>query len=348
MSATGIRLLFGALIAAAAGVALQTSKKGALAGFPPLSGATEWLNSPPLTPEGLRGKVVLVDFWTFTCVNWMRTLPYLRAWDARYRDKGLVIIGVHTPEFGIEKDVGDVRRSAKELGVGFPIAIDNDYGVWNAFDNHYWPALYVFDATGHLRHRQFGEGGYEHAEQIVQQLLEEAGARDLDRRLSTLEVRGLEEPADVLALGSPETYVGDDRAERFVSPGGARHGQRQLYEIPKTLKLNEWALSGPWTIGGQAAVSTDASGRIAYRFHARDVNLVMTPSKPGTPVRFRVLIDGAPPGAAHGVDVDDQGLGAITEAKLYQLVRQKAPIVDRRFEVEFLDPGAQVFSFTFG
>ncbi len=348
MNATGLRLAFAGLLAIAAGAAFQIWGKSQPAAFPPLTGATEWLNSPPLTPAALRGKVVLADFWTFTCVNWMRTLPYLRAWAAKYKDKGLVIIGVHTPEFRIEKNVDDVRRSAKELGVDFPIAIDSDYGIWRAFDNHYWPALYVFDAEGHLRHRQFGEGGYEHAEQIIQQLLEEAGVRDLDRRPAMLEVRALEEPSDALALSSPETYAGHDRAERFVSPGGARPDERRLYEFPAKIALNDWALSGHWTVGGEAAVSADRGGRIAYRFHARDVNLVMAPSTRNAPVRFRVLIDGQPPRAAHGIDIDAEGMGTVREPRLYQLIRQRAPVVDRRFEVEFLDPGAQVLSFTFG
>ena len=348
MNPTGLRLLFAAVLVLAIGAALQTRGKPSAANFPSLAGATGWLNSPPLAPEGLRGKVVLVDFWTFTCINWLRTLPYLRAWSAKYKDQGLVIIGVHTPEFGIEKDVEAIRRSAKEMGVGYPIAIDSDYGIWRAFDNNYWPALYVFDAQGHLRHRQFGEGGYEHAEQIVQQLLSEAGARDVPKGLSKIEIRGIEESADALTLGSPETYVGHARAERFASPGGAARDQPRTYEFPKDLARNGWALAGEWTIGAQAVVSNDRGARLAYRFHARDLNLVLSPAPAAKAVRFRVLIDGQPPGSAHGLDVDGAGAGSVTGPRLYQLIRQPAPIVDRRFEIEFLDAGAEVFSFTFG
>jgi thiol-disulfide isomerase/thioredoxin len=348
MSPTGLRLGFAGLIVLAIGAALATRGPPQRAQLPSLAGATEWLNSPPLTPAALRGKVVLVDFWTFTCINWLRTLPYLRAWATKYGNQGLVIVGVHTPEFGIEKDVRDIRRSAKDFGVEYPIAIDSGSAIWRAFDNRYWPALYLYDAQGHLRHRQFGEGGYEHAEQIVQQLLEEAGARDVDHRLATPEVRAIEESADVLSLRSPETYVGHDRADRFASPGGAARDQRRAYRFPEKFALNDWALSGDWTIGGEAALSNDRNSRLAYRFHARDLNIVMAPATRASPVRFRVLIEGNPPGAAHGVDVDDQGLGAVTEPRLYQLVRQPGSVADRRFEVEFLDPGVKVFSFTFG
>ena len=348
MNRTGLRLLFAVPFALVIGAALQIRGTSSPPNFPSLARATGWLNSPPLTPAELRGKVVLVDFWTFTCVNWLRTLPYLRAWAAKYRDQPLVIIGVHTPEFVVEKDIEAIRRSANEMDVKYPIAIDSDYGVWRAFDNHYWPALYVFDARGRLRHRQFGEGGYEHAEQIVQHLLVEAGARNVDGGPAKLEIRGIEEFADPASLASPETYVGHARAERFASPGGALPDQRRAYEFPTELSRNQWALAGEWTVGDQAAVSNGRSGRIAYRFHARDLNLVLAPA-PGTKaVQFRVLIDGKPPGAAHGLDVGEDGVGAVTVPRLYQLVRQPAPIVDRRFEIEFLDPGAEVFSFTFG
>jgi thiol-disulfide isomerase/thioredoxin len=348
MSATGLRLVFAALLVLAIAAAFQIRGRPPPAEFPSLAGATEWLNSAPLTPAALRGKVVLVDFWTFTCVNWLRTLPYLRAWAAKYKDKGLVIIGVHTPEFGIEKDVGDVRRSVKEFGVEFPVAIDNDSAIWNAFENRYWPALYLFDTQGHLRHRQFGEGGYEHTERIVQQLLEETGAREVDHRLATPEVRAIEESADSLNLSSPETYVGHDRADRFASPGGAARDERHVYRFPEKLAVNGWALSGDWTVGGESALSNARNARLAYRFHARDLNIVMAPAVRTTPVRFRVLIDGKPPGASHGVDVDEEGAGAVTAPRLYQLIRQPGSIVHRQFEVEFLDLGVKVFSFTFG
>jgi thiol-disulfide isomerase/thioredoxin len=347
MSATGLRLVFAALLTAAIAAAFGVSGTLRRKEFPSLQGAAPWLNSPPLAPEELRGKVVLVDFWTFTCINWLRTLPYLRAWAAKYRDHGVVIIGVHTPEFIIEKDLEAVRRSAKEMGVDYPIAIDNDYAVWRAFDNQYWPALYVFDAQGHLRHRQFGEGGYEETEHIVQQLLAEAGVRDVDRQLARVEVRAIEESADPFAVASPETYVGYARADGFASPGGAARDKRQVYQFPKHVALNHWALAGDWTVGEQPAVSNDRGGRVAYQFHARDLNLVMAPV-PGASVRFRVLIDGQPPGAAHGIDVDNGGFGTLNGPRLYQLIRQPAPIVDRRFQIEFLDPGARIFSFTFG
>jgi thiol-disulfide isomerase/thioredoxin len=348
MSVTGVRLVFAGVFALAMGTALQAGRMPERAGIPPLTGATAWLNSAALAPDDLRGKVVLVDFWTFTCINWLRTLPYLRAWDASYRDQGLVIIGVHTPEFGIEKDLDAVRRSAKQMAVEYPIAIDNDYSVWRAFDNQYWPALYVFDAQGRLRHQQFGEGGYERTEQIVRQLLAEATSRPVASRPKGIEVRAVEKPADDLTLRSPETYVGHDRAERFASPGGVARGKRRVYPFPGKLRLNEWALAGDWTVGGQPAQSNDPNGRIAYRFRARDLNLVMGLAKGAPAVRFRVLVDGHPPGAARGVDVDERGAGTVTEPRLYQLIRQPAPIVDRRFEIEFLDSGAQVFSFTFG
>jgi thiol-disulfide isomerase/thioredoxin len=348
MTATGLRLVFATVFTLAMGAAFQAWRTPGSKEMPSLAGATGWLNSPPLTPSGLRGKVVVVDFWTFTCINWLRTLPYLRAWAPKYRDQGLVVIGVHTPEFTVETDVEAVRRAATKMGVGYPIAIDTNYSVWRAFDNHYWPALYLFDAQGRLRHRQFGEGGYEHAEQIIQQLLAEAGARGVADRSATIEVRPVEAPADSGNLESPETYVGHDRAERFASPHGAVLGERHAYELPGTLALNGWALAGEWTVSDEAAVSNDRNGRIGYRFHARDLNLVMAPAKGATAVRFRVLIDGRSPGAARGVDVDEQGVGTVTEPRVYQLIRQPAPIVDRRFLIEFLDPGAQVFSFTFG
>jgi thiol-disulfide isomerase/thioredoxin len=348
MSPTGLRILFGVVFALAIGVALQIGGKPAARNLPSFSGATGWLNSPPLTPAELRGKVVLVDFWTFTCINWLRTLPYLRAWNAKYKNQPLVIVGVHTPEFSIEKDVESIRRSAKEMGVEYPIAIDSDYAVWRTFDNEYWPALYVFDAQGHLRHRQFGEGGYERTEQIIQQLLAEAGARDVDKSEAGIEIRGIEEPADPLALESPETYVGHARAERFASPGGAARDVARSYDVPKNLALNQWALAGEWTVGPEAAVSSASNGRIVYRFHARDVNVILARAPGTSAAQFRVRIDGKPPGDAHGLDVDDRGLGTISVPRLYQLVRQRERIVDRRFEIEFLEPGARVFSFTFG
>ena len=316
--------------------------------FPSLGGATEWLNSQPLTPAGLRGKVVLIDFWTYTCINWLRTLPYVRAWAEKYKDQGLVVIGVHTPEFAFEKNVDNVRRAAKEMRIEYPIAIDSDYAVWRAFKNNYWPALYFIDAQGRIRHHQFGEGEYEQSEKVIQQLLAEAGSAAIGRELVSVDARGVEAAADWGNLRSPENYVGYERTENFASPGGAVLNKRHVYAVPARLGLNQWALSGDWTVEKQAAVLNKANGRIAYRFHARDLHLVMGPAARGTSVRFRVLIDGQPPGAAHGVDVDEQGNGTVTEQRLYQLIRQPQPIADRQFEIEFLDPGVEAYAFTFG
>jgi len=316
--------------------------------FPPLGGATGWLNSQPLTAADLRGKVVLVDFWTYTCINWLRSLPYVRKWAEKYKEQGLVVIGVHTPEFRFEKDVDNVRRAAKEMKIDFPIAIDNDYAIWRAFDNHYWPALYVIDAQGRIRHHQFGEGEYERSERIIQQLLSEAGFSGIGDQLAAVDARGVEAEADWADLKSPENYLGHERTENFVSPGGAVVDKRRVYAAPARVKLNDWALSGDWTVKKDAVVLNKASGRIAYRFHARDLHLVMGPAARGASVRFRVLIDGQQPGAAHGIDVDDQGNGTVAEQRLYQLIRQSTPIADRQFEIEFLDPGVEAFSFTFG
>ena len=316
--------------------------------MPSVGGATGWLNSPPLTTAGLRGKVVLVDFWTYSCINWMRTQPYVRAWAEKYKDRGLVVIGVHTPEFEFEKNVDNVRRAAKDLRVDFPIAIDSDYAIWRAFKNNFWPALYFVDAKGRIRHHQFGEGEYEQSEKLIRQLLAEAGSRAGGNGLVLVDASGAEAAADWANLRSPENYVGYGRTENFASPGGIASGTRRVYDVPARLSLNQWALSGDWTVGKQGTVLHKANGRIAYRFHARDLHIVMGPALPGTSVRFRVLIDGKAPGAAHGLDVDDQGNGVVTQQRLYQLIRQPKPIADRQFEIEFLDPGIEAFSFTFG
>jgi thiol-disulfide isomerase/thioredoxin len=316
--------------------------------MPSLAGATAWLNSPPLTAGGLRGKVVLVDFWTYTCINWLRTLPYVRAWAAKYKDHGLVVIGVHTPEFGFEKDLDNVRRAVKEMRIGYPVALDSDYAIWRAFNNEYWPALYFVDARGKIRHHYFGEGDYTQSERIIQQLLGEAGARDLGRELVSPDARGVEAPADAGSLKSPENYVGYERTEHFVSPGGVARDRPHAYTVPERLSLNQWALAGDWTIGKQAVLLNKANGRIAYRFHARDLHLVMGRAAQAAPVRFRVRIDGRPPGAGHGLDVNDEGNGTANEPRLYQLIRQAPPVVDRQFEIEFLDPGVEAFAFTFG
>jgi thiol-disulfide isomerase/thioredoxin len=313
-----------------------------------LDRAIEWINSPPLTAAGLRGKVVLIDFWTYSCINWIRSLPYVRAWAEKYKNQGLVVIGVHTPEFAFEKNIDNVRRAAKEMGIAYPIATDNDYAIWRAFKNHYWPALYFVDAQGRIRYHHFGEGEYERSEMIIQQLLSEAGTAGIGDELVSVDARGAEAAADWGSLKSPENYVGYERTQNFASPGGAVLDKRRVYAAPTRLRLNHWAPSGDWTVKKQATVLNKANGRIAYRFHARDLHLVMGPAARGTAVRFRVLIDGQPPGAAHGIDVDDQGNGTVTEQRLYQLIRQPKPIADRQFEIEFLDSGVEAFAFTFG
>lgn len=316
--------------------------------FPDLGGATAWLNSEPLTPAGLRGRVVVVQFCTYSCVNWLRTLPYIRAWAQKYRDRGLMVVGAHSPEFPFEHDVEKVRPALEAMGVDYPIAMDNDFAVWRAFDNNAWPALYFIDAEGRIRHHHLGEEDYERSERVIQQLLAEAGSDDLDRELVSPEISAIEAPADWQTLGSPETYVGYERAERFVSPDRMLPDQPRAYVDGPELDLNEWSLSGDWTVGRQAAVMNEPDGAITYRFHARDVNLVLGPSESGDQVQFRVHIDGAPPGEAHGSDVDDQGTGTIVESRLYQLVRQPDSAGDRTFEIAFLDPGARAYVFTFG
>jgi thiol-disulfide isomerase/thioredoxin len=333
------------LVRSATHPAAQLPVEGHLPGF---DGATGWLNSPPLTAAELRGRVVVVNFWTYTCINWLRTLPYVRAWADRYLDHGLTVIGVHTPEFDFEHDLDNVRREVKDLGVRYPVAIDNDYAIWTAFDNHYWPALYFVDAQGQIRHHRFGEGDYEMSEMIVQQLLTEAGGDVTDQELVSVDARGVEVAADWASLRSPENYLGYERTDNFVSPNGSILDTSYAYAAPTRLGPNHWALSGDWTVQRQAIVLDQAGGRIAYRFHARDLHLVMAPAAPGTPVRFRVRIDGQPPGPAHGTDVDDQGAGTLTDPRLYQLLRQPGPISDRTFEVTFLDPGVQAYAFTFG
>jgi thiol-disulfide isomerase/thioredoxin len=314
----------------------------------PRASATEWLNSKPLTAADLRGKVVLVDFWTYSCINWRRSLPYVRAWAEKYKAQGLVVIGVHTPEFDFERDVDNVRRAAKEMKIDYPIAIDNNHAVWRAFRNDIWPALYFVDAEGHIRHHQFGEGEYEQSERIIQQLLADVGVGGIGHKLVSVDARGAEAAADWGSLKSPENYVGYERTENFASPGSVFPEARRNFAIPARLRLNQWALSGDWTVEKQAVVLNKAKGRIVYCFHARDLHLVMGPAARGTSVRFRVLINGKPPGAAHGVDVDEQGNGTVTEQRLYQLIRQPKPIGDRQFTIEFLDSGVEVFSFTFG
>ena len=313
-----------------------------------LTNADEWLNSQPLTPAALRGKVVLVNFWTYTCINWQRQFPYVHAWAEKYKDQGLVVIGVHAPEFEFEKNIANVRWAVKDMKVDYPVAVDNHHVIWRVFRNQAWPALYFIDAQGRLRHQSFGEGSYEQSEMVIQALLREAGATNISREPVKADARGLGVAADWNNLRSPENYVGFERTEHFVSPGGAVTGKARMYEAPTRLRLNEWALSGDWTVRKDASVVNKAGGSITYRFHARDLHLVMGPAAPGTSVKFRVRIDGHAPGAAHGGDVDEQGNGTVTEQRLYQLIRQPGPIADRQFEIEFLAPNVEAFAFTFG
>ncbi len=356
------RTLLGATLACASGTPVHSPVKaqtmsqqimpvvaplGVEDDLPSLASATAWLNSEPLTPSSLRGKVVLVEFWTYTCINWFRTMPYVRAWAEKYRDRGLVVIGVHSPEFDFEKNLDNVRRMTKELGVDFPVAVDSEYGIWRAFNNEYWPALYFVDAKGRIRHHQFGEGEYAESERVIQQLLAEAGNAGTGRDVVAVEGKGIEAAADWSSLRTPETYLGYERTGNFASPDGISDG-RHVYALPGRLSRNHWALGGSWTVGKQGTVSHQANARIVLRFQARDVHLVMGPVSSGAAVRFRVLIDGVPPGAAHGLDVDEQGYGTVNQQRLYQLIRQSGAIMDRRIEIEFLDPGVEVFAFTFG
>ena len=316
--------------------------------FPSLAGATAWLNSPPLTPASLRGKVVLVDFWTYSCINCLRSLPYVRAWAQKYRDQGLVVIGVHTPEFAFEKDPANVRAAVRDLGVSYPVALDNDHAIWRAFANRYWPAHYFIDGQGRIRYHHFGESGYAESEKVIQRLLAENGSAIADMKTVSVDAAGVGAASRRRDVGSPETYVGYARAENFASAGGLAPDVRHIYAMPALAKRNDWALGGDWTVGAQQAVLNAPGGRIAFRFHARDLHLVLGPPAPGKTVRFRIRIDGREPGADHGLDVDANGMGTISEQRLYQLVRQKGAVADRLFEIEFLDAGAQAFAFTFG
>jgi hypothetical protein len=318
--------------------------EGRLASF---EGATSWLHSDPLTPDDLRGRVVLVDFWTYTCVNWLRTLPYVRAWDATYRDVGLTVVGVHTPEFGFERDADNIVAAARAFDVRYPVAVDSDYGVWQAFDNHYWPAIYLADAQGRIRFHHFGEGEYAMTEMAIQQLLLEAGATGVERDLVSVEPRGLEVAADWRTLRSGETYLGYGQASGFVQARSAARDAPQLYEAGP-LRLNEWALAGRWTVARHASVSDEAGARIAFRFHARDVNLVMGPATKGVAVPFRVFLDGKPALGALGADVAPDGSGTVDGQRTYQLIRQAGAIEDLLFEIELLGPGVEGYCFTFG
>ncbi|WNH49268.1 cytochrome c biogenesis protein DipZ [Stenotrophomonas aracearum] len=322
--------------------------------LPSLAGATGWLNSPPLSAEGLRGKVVLVDFWTYSCINCLRALPYVREWEQRYRDQGLVVIGVHAPEFAFERNLRNVMGAVDELKITYPVAIDNDFAIWRGFNNRYWPAHYFIDGKGQIRAHHFGEGNYKQSEQIIRQLLRENGATLPDEPAQAMAMaaaaprEGVERQADMRNLKSPETYLGHGRAENFASPGGQRNDQPADYVVPPSLALNQWALAGNWTVGDEDAQLQRAGGRIAFRFHARDLHLVLAPGEDGKAVRFRVRVDGQAPGAAAGGDVDADGGGVVKEHRLYQLIRQDGDVGKRTFEIEFLDPGVHAYAFTFG
>jgi cytochrome c biogenesis protein CcdA/thiol-disulfide isomerase/thioredoxin len=316
--------------------------------LPSLDGAVQWLNSPPLTAESLRGKVVLIDFWTYSCINCLRTLPYLTAWADKYRDEGLVVIGVHAPEFAFEQDVGNVTQAMKKLGINYPVAIDNDFKIWRAFNNQYWPAHYFVDANGHIRYHHFGEGNYAESEQVIQQLLREAGHKDVGSDLITAKASGVQQGSDGQDMQSPETYVGYRRSENFASTPDIAADKNAAYHLPTQPTLNQWGVEGQWMIGSEQATLADAGGKIGYRFHARDLHLVLGPGQGGKPVRFRVMIDGKAPGDAHGTDVAPDGSGTVTEQRLYQLVRQPGDVADHTFTIEFLDPGVNAYAFTFG
>jgi thiol-disulfide isomerase/thioredoxin len=308
--------------------------------MPSLGGATEWLNSEPLGPAELRGRVVVVNFWTWTCINWLRQEPYVRAWSQAYRDDGLIVIGVHTPEFSFEHDIDGVRRATKERAIDYPVAVDNDYAIWSVFNNHAWPALYFVDTDGIIRDQHFGEGRYEKSERVIQRLL------GVERELVSVEGLGVEAAADWHHLQTPETYLGYGRGERFASPDGAAVDERRAYELPERLPVNHWALAGEWTIGSEN-VFGQAGGSIAFRFHARDAHAVLSPGV-RDPIPFRVLLDGEPPGPSGGVDVDEDGNGVLRDGRMYQLVREHGAVRERTLGITFLAPGAEAYSFTFG
>ena len=315
--------------------------------MPPLSGAVEWLNSPPLTREDLKGKVVLIDFWTYSCINCLRSIPYIKAWAEKYKDQGLVVICVHTPEFAFEKSIANVKTAVADLKIGYPVAIDSNYAIWRAFGNEYWPAHYFIDAEGRIRHHHFGEGDYDASEHIIQTLLQEAGKKNVSSGIVSVKASGAEAASDAAGVRSPETYIGYERAENFVSPDGAVRDKPHSY-AEGSPRLNEWGLLGEWTIKAEQAVLDRKDGSIVFKFHARDLHLVLGPPPDGKMIRFLVKIDGKAPGASHGSDVDPGGEGVVTEQRLYQLVRQNGPITDHTFEIQFLDPGVEAYAFTFG
>jgi len=335
----------------AAGVVNAASSQTVLAdegAMPELNGAIAWLNSAPLTRESLRGKVVLIDFWTYSCINCLRALPYVEAWSEKYKDAGLIVIGVHTPEFAFEKEQSNVQRAVRDLKVSYPVAIDSDYTIWQAFNNQYWPAHYFIDGKGRIRYHHFGEGEYDESERVIQQLLKENGATSLSAGTINVSATGVEAAPGGGNVRSPETYIGYQRAENFASAQPLAQDSRKVYTPRDRLSLNQWALGGSWTVSPESAVLQAASGKVVFRFHARDLHLVLGPAKNGKPVRFKVTLDGTPPGQDHGSDTDANGVGTVEEHRLYQLIRQNGAVEDRTFEIEFLDPGVQAFAFTFG
>jgi thiol-disulfide isomerase/thioredoxin len=341
---TGSPLLFAAIFAAIWPADLSPKQEAK----PSLKGATDWLNTQPLDLAKMRGKVVLIDFWTYTCINWRRTLPYISEWASKYKDRGLVVIGVHTPEFSFEHKLENIKNANKEMNIVYPIAVDSNYEIWRSFQNNYWPALYLIDAKGKIRYQKFGEGDYREIELMIQQLLKEVSAQSIPAKTSTLQPGGFEAEADWENLKSPENYVGYGSTQGFVSPGGIITDKQTLYAVPTYLQLNQWALLGEWTIGKEKISLNGKQGKIIYRFRARDVNLIMGLAKSRSSLKFRVLIDGKPPGAARGLDIDSNGNGTVTEPRMYQLIRQQGPIVDHEFKIEFLDPKVEVYDFTFG
>lgn len=315
---------------------------------PSLNGATDWLNTKPLNLADLHGKVVLIDFWTYTCINWRRTLPYVHEWASKYKDQGLVVIGVHTPEFSFEHNLENIKKASKEMDINYPVAVDSDYEIWRSFQNNYWPALYLIDAKGKIRYQKFGEGDYLESELMIQQLLKEVSPRNVPAQPVTLKPNGFEAAADWETLKSPENYVGYRGTQGFASPGGIMPDKQILYGVPASLELNQWALSGEWTIEREKARLNGKQGKLIYRFHARDINLIMSPGSKASNLKFRVLIDGTPPGNAHGIDIDSNGNGTVTEPRMYQLIRQQGPIIDHEFQIEFSAPKVEVYDFTFG
>jgi len=315
--------------------------------MPELTGAVAWLNSAPLTRDSLRGKVVLVNFWTYSCINSLRELPYIKAWAAKYKDAGLVVVAVHAPEFGFEKERANVENAVRELKVTFPVPIDSDHRIWQAFRNGYWPADYFIDGKGRIRYHHYGEGEYDKSERVIQELLREIGAGGFDAGTVRISADGAEAPPSD-DVRSPETYVGYARAEKFASPERVARDAAKTYSVPPRPSLNQWGLGGSWNVGAESAVLQQAPGKIAFRFYSRDLHMVLAPSKNGKPVRFRVMLDGAAPGEDRGVDSNADGAGELRQPRMYQLIRQKGRVRDRLFEIEFLDSGAQAFSFTFG